>query len=368
MNLKYMGLLNVILFSPLTQAVNIDPVDQHVAVILDLNKGNLHRKKHFIWHELSGGEHDQYLYRTTHWVCLNRSYTIYGACSTTGTFQSPAPSVIKLIFTEKRTRKKIDLNLYAYNRPTYCGQNFILGMNSTANHWCDEGFYSKGKALTLWITDDEIAKLPIGGIWQANLKLLQAIEDIVSGEFRNVASWSADITLNLHDINNITIWFPQFKTSTPRVDLQLHTLPTPATPGGTMSGKALLDMCLYDGFNANSSSYQVTLSDGQNISGRDSQDFSVFRDGLPDAARRKRVDYRIQLSYNGQLHTLENNQTLTLSGINQAMIRPVKLPKIPQAVMCVPTPLTFITPTFNQMDKESGSYSGQVRMVFTPSL
>jgi|GEM_PF-207949 len=350
-------------------AANVEPVDQNAVLTLNLDKSQLSNNNHYIWNEVEGGTHANYWYRSSHWVCRSTTNPVTGACSTTAVSDIPGPTLIPLTFTEQRSGIKKTLNVYGHNRRNICNSD-TKAINDYKFEWCgaNPGYGNTSKKLTVWISDDQIAQLDVSGRWKANLKILQAIKDEFTGQFRNVANWNADITINLQDRNNITIWFPAWPTSTPNVNLNLQTLSAPGTPGGQTSGRALLDMCLYDGFNANSASYKVLLSDGQNISGREKSFFSVFHDGRPNNNRHQRVDYRIELNYNGQQLTLNNNQPLTLTGINQTKIQSVVLPNIPHPVMCVPTPLTFITPTFSPINTQSGSYSGQVRMVFTPSL
>jgi len=299
------------------------------------------------------------------WSCLSSSSPVSGACETGPTSSIAIPSVVQLEFTELRSNVKATVNFhgskqqYSSFNGLYCGAKVRMNWGNTFG--CGAG--PDAAKLFLFIPRTEIAKLPFGGIWQATLKLK------TGGYYEAYhGTWTANITLHVSDNNNISIYFPQFYSATPQVDLKLHTIPTPATPGGEMRGQANLDMCLYDGFNALSKSYQVTLTDDQTVSDRVNGTFSVFRDNQPSLEEKKRVDYRASLRYNGRDVALPNNQVVTLEGINQAEVRPVLLPNIPQPVYCTPTPLSLTTPAFNQISKESGNYGGRLRVIFTPSL
>ncbi|WP_439212465.1 CfaE/CblD family pilus tip adhesin [Duffyella gerundensis] len=299
------------------------------------------------------------------WLCLSSSSPVSGACETAQTPNPAIPSVVQLEFTELRSNVKATVNLHGSKRQyssfngLYCGGK--VRMNWGHTHLCETN--PDAVKLFLFIPRTEIAKLPFGGIWQATLKLRTGgLYEAYHG------TWTANITLHVSDNNNISIYFPQFDSATSQVDLKLHTIPTPATPGGEMRGQANLDMCLYDGFNAQSSRYQVTLTDDQSVSGRPGGAFSVFRDNQPSTDARRRVDYHASLRYNGRDIALPNNEVVTLEGINQAEVRPVRLPAIPQPVYCTPAPLSLLTPAFSHISKENGSYGGRLRVIFTPSL
>lgn len=348
------------------QAADVPPVNQIKSFPLTLDRSQISTADRFIWRDTKGGEKENsWGYHESYWVCTSRTLALYGACPTALDSGSKANTPIRLTLIEQRTRQQQEITLQGYSRSfASCGWGPVQGINNWNYGLCHKNGVGQpilGKALNLWLPEKELAKLPFGGRWTGNLKLLQKIDG-------KTFNWEANITVNLQDKNNITVWFPTSPTSTPNVDLNLQTLPGPGTPGGQTSGKALLDMCLYDGFNANSTSYSVTLSDGQTVGGRSEDAFSVFRHGQPTPVREQRIDYHVALNYNGQQLTLKNNRALRLNGIDQAKLQSVTLPNIPQPVMCVPTPLTFTTPSFSPINVQSGNYSGNLRVIFTPSL
>ncbi|HHL4464018.1 TPA: CfaE/CblD family pilus tip adhesin [Escherichia coli] len=133
----------------------------------------------------------------------------------------------------------------------------------------------------------------------------------------------------------------------------------------------MLDMCLYDGFNGNAISYEIMLKDeGRPAAGRRDGYFSIYRQGGTTTDEGERIDYRVKM-YNpetgGQID-VRNNENMVWNSINLKRVRPVVLPGIRYAVMCVPTPLTLAVDKFSVMDKQAGYYMGKLSVIFTPSL
>ena len=126
-------------------------------------------------------------------------------------------------------------------------------------------------------------------------------------------------------------------------------------------------MCLYDGFNANSTQYSVTLKDeGKAAEGRASGDFSLYRNGGEVGPLADRIDYHVQLqSPDGQWQAMHNNQQVNFDNIHLSRIRPVRLPGIRTPVLCVPAPLKLIVDRFRMMDKTQGYYKGVLTVLFS---
>lgn len=99
---------------------------------------------------------------------------------------------------------------------------------------------------------------------------------------------TTDITLNVtdHFAENAAIYFPQFGTATPRVDLNLHRL-----NASQMSGRANLDMCLYDG-GVKARSLQMKI-EGSNKSGTG---FQVIKSDSADT-----IDYAVSMNYGDEV-------------------------------------------------------------------
>ncbi|WP_249263904.1 CfaE/CblD family pilus tip adhesin, partial [Salmonella enterica] len=215
-----------------------------------------------------------------------------------------------------------------------------------ANH--DEGFagsvtYSEMAdhvIIKTWILREELKKIPTTGIWTAHLQM------------RSLRWWNipigslvSDITLNVtdHFAENAAIYFPQFGTATPRVDLNLHRL-----NASQMSGRANLDMCLYDG-GVKARSLQMKI-EGSNKSGTG---FQVIKSDSADT-----IDYAVSMNYGGRSIPVTRGVEFSLDNVDKAATRPVLLPGQRQAVRCVPVPLTLTTQPFNIREKRSGEYQG----------
>ncbi|HCN8462134.1 TPA: pilus assembly protein CblD, partial [Escherichia coli] len=217
------------------------------------------------------------------------------------------------------------------------------------------------KFLTLYLEQTEMKNLPIGGVWKGKVKLHSNSP---------AQDYFANITLNTLDPNHIDVFFPEFAHATPRVQLDLH--PTGSVNGSNYAQDlTMLDMCLYDGFNGNAISYEIMLKDeGRPAAGRRDGYFSIYRQGGTTTDEGERIDYRVKM-YNpetgGQID-VRNNENMVWNSINLKRVRPVVLPGIRYAVMCVPTPLTLAVDKFSVMDKQAGYYMGKLSVIFTPSL
>jgi len=207
----------------------------------------------------------------------------------------------------------------------------------------------------------ELKKLPSGGEWNANLALNLRAWDPTT--WPTLAVFEAAIKLNVTDKNNIQVYLPEFTTATPVVDLKLRTLPN----GSRMAGTANVDMCLYDGYNSQSTWFDVSATDGLTIDRRDKGRYSVLLDADRSGAYASRVDYNVSLTYAGKKIDLRNNETVRLQGVNNSAGRSVSLPGISVPVVCTPTPLTLETPEFQSVWKRPGTYSNKLTIMFTPS-
>ncbi len=347
----------------------VPPVEQYKTFTLTLDRATLGNVRHYVWRDIlngSGGESAPY--RSVYWLCFSLTESGYGAgdCLYPEP-QTAAPTSLTLRFTEQRTRVTRDIRLYAQSTPVGC-TSAPTGINSFNNFSCfapGQGVVSNyAKSLSVWFDEQALNTLPFGGLWQATLQLRQRN---LNYDMERI-DWQANIDLTLRDGANATVWFPQQQTSTPRHDLALKTHQVQTIPGGVMDGRAQLDMCLYDGINNYATRYSLTVTDDEHIGNRRGDVFSVFHKGINDNTLRRRIDYHIQLSYNGQEFYMDNNVKRELPSLNFSQLRPVQLPGIPTPVLCAPAPLTFITPQFNKRDKESGDYQGSVRVIFTPTL
>lgn len=309
------------------------------------------------------------------WTCRSATDTAAGACPTSPVWNGGGgPTPIRLSFTEETTGASAVLGLIGengYSRHADCDGKDVpetvaatrvaihqaqlaeIGTCSTGRHW-------DGRSLFVKIPATEIAKLPSGGIWKANLQLDLRLW---GGSNPVIATFQAAIKLKVTDRNNIQIYLPGAGTSTPTIDLQLMKLPN----GAMMSGTSTIDMCLYDGYNSQSAWFDVSASDNLTIDRRDSGSYSVLLDSDRSGAYASRIDYNASLKYGGKRTELPNNQVVRLQSVNNSAGRTVTLPGIPVPVVCTPTPLTLETPKVQSAFKRPGRYSSTLTVTFSPS-
>jgi hypothetical protein len=325
-----------------------------------------------IWNQESGGydTSNPAIWGRNYWVCESNSDSRYGKCSTGGQWGGSGTTTIPLRFTEKRSGLTVELNLIAYNqkRDTFkdgCGTTSAYQIYSAYVIHCNVGYNFAEAVATAYIPAAELKKLPVGGQWTAELHLNLRQWDPST----LLANWTAQITLNIIDPSHVDIYFPEFGTASPRVDLDLHPHGSP-NENPWAADTTMLDMCLYDGYNANSTQYDVLLHDEQKThDGRSDGDFSIYRVGGDASQGRDRVDYHVRMynPENNSMMDVENNHQITWTQINQGRIRQVRLPAIPTPVLCSPTPLELSVKKFSIADKNAGYYQGTLTVVFTPT-
>lgn len=357
--------------APYAQAVLDDPyIDKNTSVSFSFDRAQGAQpissgSRLWVWRAEKGGnsalEPDNRVRDS--WACIGNATLDTGACQ----YSNPggSSSNIKLKFTEKRSRNSIVLNIrgqgFKHGEPrSACGYGSPLPIQSAVYAGCAGYPGFNGKVLDIWLHASEADKIPSGGIWEATLVLYQYR---VGG--KNMATWTANITLNIIDKNSGDIFLPAFGVATPLVDLNLRTRPLSTAPGGEVSGSTVIDTCLYDGYNVNSPWLKLTLSDTLPSDGRAADIFSVVKTSAPDNSASNRVDYRAVLDYNGQSVVMENGKERLLNGANSGHIRLVTLPGISVPVVCAPTPISLTTLPFNKAAKSAGQYRGVLRMVLS---
>ncbi|CAG9251409.1 Pilin protein [Burkholderia diffusa] len=358
-------------------AVTVAPADRNDTVRVTRDRGTPLGDV-VVFDGASGGyDTDNYVkWGSNAWTCASSTDTQTGACQTktNGSEQAPS-SVIRLSFKEEKTGATAVLNLagsLAGTRHRDCNGNVIPTVVSTTrlaihSAWftsdsCNgESILSDGRILFVSIPAEELKKLPSGGIWKANLRLNERQWGLLYSP--TVAVFKAAITLDITDKNNIQVYLPEFESAAPTVDLKLRSLDS----GSRMAGTSTVDMCLYDGYNSQSTWFDVSASDGLTIDRRVNGQYSVLLDADRSGDEASRVDYNVSLSFAGRKITLPNNETVRLQGVNNSDGRSVSLPGIPIPVVCTPTPLTLETPEFATSSKRPGRYSNKLTITFTPS-
>lgn len=340
----------------------------------DLNQTEQHYS--FLWDDSGGYDTDNpELWDGNVMVCLSESDTTYGACDTNVYNGRPfsGASIIKLQVTERRSGARINVLIrgnkgqYYENATDHCGSdNHVFPaskMNSVTTVRCVDK-NNKGYGFGVY-SYYQSTMFPFGGIWEGTLKLNELDKN---GSL--LATWITNIQYNITDANHIDIYFPEFGTAAPLVPLNIHpTGGASPTPGG--QDVTSLDMCLYDGFNVNSSKYEVLLEDGNHHTpaGRPMGWFSVYRDGGDENQPRDRIDYQVRMNNpeTDAMMDVRNGELITWNAVNTHRVRPVRLPSISYPVLCAPTPLEFRINKFATADKNAGQYHGTLRVTFTPT-
>ncbi|MEO3990611.1 CfaE/CblD family pilus tip adhesin [Pseudocitrobacter cyperus] len=285
-------------------------------------------------------------------------------------------TTISMVLTEKRSHMQHRLTLQAYIENAYydssdpanveycAGKRAINSYNAWSCYNDVRAVNTNTKLLTVYITQSEMNALPIGGVWEGQLKLQY--------DGGNDATYTADITLKGKSTGKQDIFFPEFNGANPLVQLDLH-------PTGSVTGNSFvedvtnLDMCLYDGYNSNSDSMTLSFNDeGKAAPSRRNGYFSIYNTTTGGTDEAERIDYRVEM-FNPHTRgwmSIANTNTFTLmggqNGIDQ--IRPVRLPTITYPVLCAPTPLRLIVDKFRITDKAAGYYRGTLHVEFSPSL
>lgn len=301
-------------------------------------------------------------------VCLSATDTRYGACpylniDKSGVRMGYTP--VLATFKEKRSGISFVTTVYftwQYRTIATFSGYMYFSFNRSQTGIDDKGNPGYTKLLKLATPPD---MFPFGGVWEGTLKIQER-----DSNNQPLALHTVHVEVNAIDSNHIDIYFPEFGTAAPLVPLNIHPTggasPTPGSQDVTN-----LDMCLYDGFNVNSSKYEVLLEDGNHHTpaGRPMGLFSVYRDGGDENQPRDRIDYQVRMNNpeTDAMMDVRNGELITWNAVNTHRVRPVRLPSISYPVLCAPTPLEFRVNKFATADKNAGQYHGTLRVTFTPT-
>ncbi|MEY8710754.1 hypothetical protein A9B99_13710 [Mangrovibacter phragmitis] len=293
--------------------------------------------------------------------CFDNSNESRGACdngTAAGVFTD-----IRLRFTEKHSGQQVTLTMQG-KRMTYASSPYT----SWGQISFTPPFYSVGYAPFYYaISPEEMAKIPSGGIWQATLQL--RVRSMITNQYY---VWQWPITFDVTDEQRMDILFPDSNSHNPKVDLNIRPLPGVPAPGGLSSGRAHLNMCLYDGYNGHSSNIEMRITGQQRPAGISNDLFSIYHTsaGLNPEEDRGRLDFRINVQnpVTKTWEAVQNGETFIWQNTAQrSSLVPVVLSSGLQ-VLCWPTVMEFTTPGFRASEKMAGLYQGIVTVVFTPSL
>lgn len=207
-----------------------------------------------------------------------------------------------------------------------------------------------GTSVHLWVPAIEMERL-VAGKWSAVLELrLRSPIDDGLGIYR----FNFDFTITDH--NAVSIYFPQYESATPLINLDARFDPIHQTVGG----RVVVDMCLYDGLGSQASFLGVTA---RHTSARapGPTGFALWHE-TPGNADSQRLDYTVTLKHSDVDVPLANGVETELRGIDSARLRLVLLPGMSQPIFCVPTPMTLEMPLVPVSEKQSGVYWGDLKI------
>lgn len=298
-------------------------------------------------------------YGASHLVCLSDTDPTQGGCPTRGddSFVSGS-SRVRLMATERRSGLRTEIGVHGQlHRPMTgqaCGSDYWSAVArplwSSRIDRCGPDSPA-GIGVGLGIPAHELQRL-VAGHWDARLVL--TMMDGAGGTRLATYIFTFDLTVTDHDA--VSIYFPAFDQTAPHVGLNLQY----DAIAQTIGGRAVLDMCLYDGLGSQSQYLGVTVRDtGARPPG--ATGYSAWhQDGGSDATQR--VDYSVTLDHAGTRLPMANGVEQQLRGIDTVPLRLVILPGMTQPVYCVPTPLTLDTPRVPVTSKRPGYYSGDLQV------
>ncbi|WP_047608306.1 CfaE/CblD family pilus tip adhesin [Rahnella aquatilis] len=312
------------------------------------------------------------------WVCTDQQNRLNGICDKHEIVDNSTrgETTIQLVFTEQRSHIQTMINIKAWNYgiyPAACseGQDYSdYQINSvTAPHCPSANLAVSGRELNAYIPASEMAKIPFGGIWKAQM-VLEYRGIVTPDNIIHLATWTKHITLNVTDNNNQQIYLPEFGQAAPRVDLNLRPLPGTGGNQAQMTGRANIDMCLYDGYGSNSSSFTLKFEDQpQGSSSHSSGNFFIYTDHGDVNQSSGWIEYFVGIVLpDGNTESIMRGHDIVIPDIQNAHVRPVHLPGIPQAVLCVPMPIELDTKAIDINSKQAGHYTGHLIVTFTSQL
>jgi hypothetical protein len=347
----------------------IAPADNHVDATRAYDRAS-NPADLALWTSATGGRDVAIpdVYGRAGWVCRSTTDPSSGACPTSIAWHTDeGMTIIPLRFTEHRSGATVVIDVHGFQRlswPTspFCTNGIATQYQlSAARQIKCNGLPAAEKLLTARIPSSELRRIPFGGEWTARLHL-----DSYIWIDTRTAEFTADIRLDVTDNASMQVHLPELAQAAPRVDLNLRS--SPAAVGAQISGAAQVEACLYDGYGSNSARFEVRMTDpGAPVPGAPGRFFvrHVERSG-DDPSDRVEYEVRSRLADQAEVQHVSGD-ALVFHGIRDARLRLVRLPNIPEPVLCVPWSIALKAPAFPKHDRSEGYYTGVLRIEFTPS-
>lgn len=298
-------------------------------------------------------------YGRIHLTCRSDADSRQGRCPVADTgLNGAGRSTVTLRFVERRSGLRTDLQVVGALQRAYgdrrCFTDYWESTErplSTSYSPACIGTPPAGTGVQLELPQHELEKL-VAGRWEAELTLDVRVDSNGAAPASHVFAFDLTVT----DHNAVAIYFPAFDQVTPLVGLNLRYDPIRQT----VAGRAVLDMCLYDGVGSQSQYIGVTVRDPVARGAGPGGYAAWHQDGGVDDSQR--LDYTVVLEHAGARLPMANGVEQLLRGIDSAQLRLVMLPGMAYPVYCVPTPLELVTPSVPASSKRPGYFSGDLQV------
>ena len=259
-------------------------------------------------------------YATSHLVCTSEFDAAKGRCPVVGDGAGGgAEGAVWLELIEARSGMRAEIMLLG------SGQRPVSGNSCWSDFWTGGTFplwssvletcgrhQSAGLGAALRVPVEQLSRL-VAGVWKGTLALRLRLDS--AGP--DVADYTFDLSFEITDHNAVSIYFPQYESASPLVNLDARFDPISQTVGGRVT----MDMCLYDGLGSQAAYLGVTARDnGTRTPGPTG--FSLWHPaaGTDDS---QRLDYTVTIEHNGAPFSMTNGVEQQLTGIDSANLRPV---------------------------------------------
>lgn len=285
-------------------------------------------------------------------LCISASSSENGRCSTMGMQGvSGNETDIPLEFKEKRTNLVFTLNLRAVKGQSFsipeCQQKpeIIMDIASRGSSGDTCGKTPRDSAtFKVYLPADQINKLPVGGKWVAYFKSNLTTVD------GSMFVHNTQLTINVNDAGRSDIYFPEFGTAAPLLQLKLNK--ASGNPAGAVSAQRLVDICLYDGFSLYSQGFRIGFT------GSDSSAFNLLHvNGNSSTAEKIIMELRYSI-YPGIWQEVLPNSVFFVDTSGDYLT--VNLPGLSRPVHCKKTTLKISVPYFVRLKKSAGLYKGSI--------
>ena len=283
----------------------------------------------------------------TYLACFSKNNPQYGSCPAIGWDNSwhisstSTGKPVLLTFTEKNTKFTTNIMVNGSMINGSCSIRTDTGFTG-AFTLCNYGQTN----VTMGIPYSELNKIPFGGIWQAQMKL-----KIFAGDTRQWGTMTVNITFDITDNKNISIFFPAENS----VDNVNVNIPLVKSNSNEYNGSKNIPICLYDGYSNESHNMILSATSYPLVNQVD-----------------KKNHIRVDMTVDGKYTSNKENgkQVLNLNIANNPKNNAIRY-IMPSTGIGLPQPCSLHTLNLSvnhAKNLSAGSYRGKVDLLFTPSL